>query len=58
MTISDYDHVPTPDEEPCADVRWAVAYRIPAKHLTRLPTPDEEPNHGVRIAVLYRICGR
>ena len=47
--------VPTLDEEPDADVRWRISYRIPAERLERVPTPDEEPDARVRRMIAYRI---
>ena len=56
-SIAAYDQprVPTPEEEPDADVRWQIAQRIPADRLERVPTLAQEPSRLARWEVAYRI---
>ncbi|MFH1973053.1 MAG: hypothetical protein ABIK13_00380 [Patescibacteria group bacterium] len=46
--IREITRIPTPEEEPDAEVRQRVAKCIPTERLDRLLTPAEEPDEGVR----------
>ena len=49
------DHIPAPEAEPDAQVRWQIAERLSVDQLPDMPAPDIEPDKLVRQMVARRL---